>query len=103
MDISIVKFQQLNHAKGLPPPSYMTSGAAAVDLRAANVDLLTIPPGSSKLIPTGIALQLPPSVKAEIRGRSGLALNWGIQAHNGLIDPDYLGEIFVLLFNLGTE
>lgn len=83
----------------LPVPSYATPGAAGVDLRAAIDDPVIIPPNSSRLISSGIIILLPPSIKAEVRGRSGLALNHNVVAFNGLIDPDYRGTISVLLFN----
>lgn len=82
-------------------PRYEHSGDAGLDLFALkDYELL---PGDRQLIQTGIALELPPQTEAQIRPRSGLALNHGITVLNspGTIDAGYRGEIGVILINLG--
>ena len=87
------------------PPRYMTSGAAGMDLFAANSEPILIQPMKRALVPTGIAIELPEGFEAQIRPRSGLALKKGITLPNspGTIDPDYRGEIKVIMANLGSE
>lgn len=89
----------------LPLPTYMTPGAAGADLYADLEESLTLAPGERRLVPTGIAIELPPGFEAQVRPRSGLALRHGIGLLNspGTIDADYRGEIQVLLINLGQE
>lgn len=84
-------------------PSYATSGASGLDLRASE-DVL-IPPGEWRAVPTGIRVSLPPGYEAQIRPRSGLALKSGVTVLNspGTIDSDYRGEIKVILINHGKE
>lgn len=91
---------------GRPPfplPGYATSGAAGMDLAAA--ETLTLQPGERGLVGTGIAIALPDGFEAQIRPRSGLALHHGITVLNapGTVDADYRGEVKVLLVNLGSE
>ena len=89
----------------LPLPAYETEHAAGMDLRAAVIDPIVIPPGGRALIPTGLRIAVPPGYEAQIRPRSGLALKHGITLPNtpGTIDADYRGEIRVILLNLGDE
>lgn len=89
----------------LPLPTRHSSEAAGLDLAAANEEPITLPPGGRGLIPTGLVLALPPGVEAQIRPRSGLALRHGITLLNtpGTIDPDYRGELKILVINLGQE
>ena len=82
-------------------PTRATSGSAGYDLTAIRDDV--IEPGCRKLLPIGIAIKLPEGVYGRIAPRSGLAVKKGIQVGAGVIDPDYTGEIHVLLFNHGTE
>ncbi|MGI5880708.1 MAG: dUTP diphosphatase [Syntrophomonadaceae bacterium] len=93
------------HSNDLPLPQYMTSGAAGVDLYAAVEEEITLKPGQRMLVPTGIAISLPPGYEAQIRPRSGLAINHGITLLNtpGTIDADYRGEIKVIVINLGDK
>jgi dUTP pyrophosphatase len=86
-------------------PSYMTEQAAGVDLHAALDSAFTLHPGERALVPTGIAVEIPPGFEAQVRPRSGLALRHGIALVNspGTIDADYRGEIGVILINFGTE
>lgn len=94
-----VSIQQLEHALGMPLPSYETAGAAGLDLRAA-ADM-ALEPGARGLVPTGIAIALPEGYEAQVRPRSGLAVKHGITVLNapGTIDSDYRGEVKVPLIN----
>ena len=86
-------------------PRYMTAQAAGMDLFAAVAEPVAIAPLGRALIPTGIAIELPDGYEAQVRPRSGLAVRNGITMLNtpGTIDPDYRGEIRVILANLGSE
>lgn len=97
--------RRLPHGENLPLPAYATSGAAGMDLLAAVDAEVTIPPGGRALIPTGLAVALPPGHELQIRPRSGLALRHGIVLPNspGTIDEDYRGEIGVIVLNAGAE
>ena len=97
--------RRLPHGEGLDLPAYATAGAAGMDLLAAIVEPVIIAPGGRALIPTGLAVALPPGHELQIRPRSGLALRHGIVLPNspGTIDEDYRGEIGVILLNAGTE
>jgi dUTP pyrophosphatase len=102
-----VRIMRLPHGKDLPLPSYHSALAAGLDLIAAvPADrALNLAPGARALIPTGIAVALPPGTEAQVRPRSGLAVRHGLTVLNapGTIDADYRGEIQVLLVNLGGE
>ena len=104
MNLEILR---LPHAEGLDLPFYATEGAAGLDLCAALAPgrKLVLEPGARELIPTGFALHLPPGFEAQIRPRSGLALNHGVTVLNapGTIDSDYRGEVRALLVNLGAQ
>ncbi|MDO4539529.1 MAG: dUTP diphosphatase [Syntrophomonadaceae bacterium] len=93
------------HSPDLPLPQYMTPGAAGVDIYAANDEAVVLVPGARALIPTGLAIALPPGYEAQIRPRSGLALRHGITLLNtpGTIDSDYRGEIKIIVINLGQD
>ena len=101
----IVAVKRLAHAKNLPLPAYATAMSAGADLLAALREPIQLEPGSRSLIPTGIAIQLPAGYEAQIRPRSGLAASHGITLLNspGTIDPDFRGEIKVILVNHGSE
>ena len=92
-------------ADPLPLPRYMTPGAAGLDLLADVDEPVGLAPGARVLVPTGIAIELPPGFEAQVRPRSGLALRHGVTLLNspGTIDADYRGEIQVLLINLGDQ
>ena len=98
---------RLDHAQGLPLPSYETAGAAGMDLRAAvaEEDPIVLRPGSRTLAPTGLRIAVPEGYEAQVRPRSGLALKSGVTCLNtpGTIDSDYRGEVKVILANLGEE
>ena len=102
-----IRIMRLPHGKDLPLPSYHSALAAGLDLIAAvPADrALNLAPGARALIPTGIAVALPPGTEAQVRPRSGLAVRHGLTVLNapGTIDADYRGEIQVLLVNLGGE
>ena len=86
-------------------PEYKTSGSSGVDL-IANVDApIILKPLDRFLVPTGIFIEVPQGYEAQVRGRSGLAINHGISLANGIgtVDSDYRGEIKVILINLGKE
>lgn len=85
-------------------PEYGTQGSAAVDLRNAG-ETIVIPPLGRYLVPTGLAIALPPDMEAQIRPRSGLALKHGISIINTpcTIDSDYRGEIRVPLINFDAQ
>lgn len=88
------------------PPHYATPGAAGLDLRACIDAPITLIPGSTTLIPTGMAIHLDtPELAAMILPRSGLGHKHGIVLGNlvGLIDSDYQGQIFVSCWNRGQE
>lgn len=93
-----------NYPADWPLPTYATEGSAAVDLRNAG-PAVTIPPLGRLLVPTGIAIALPPGMEAQVRPRSGLAIRHGLGVLNapGTIDSDYRGEIGVPLINLDAE
>ena len=88
-----------------PLPKYQTSQSAGMDLRA-NIDApILIKPLDRKLIPTGLHIALPEGYEAQIRPRSGLAIKKGITVINtpGTIDPDYTGDVGVILVNISNE
>lgn len=88
-----------------PLPDYATQASAGMDIRA-NLDApVTLDPLERRLIPTGIFIELPVGLEAQVRPRSGLALKKGITVLNtpGTIDADYRGEIGVILVNLSQE
>jgi len=86
-------------------PGYMTEHAAGMDLHAALDKPLVLQPGERSLIPTGLALEIPPGYEGQVRPRSGLALRQGIALVNapGTIDADFRGEIGVIVINHGQE
>ena len=91
--------------KDLPLPEYMTPHSSGLDLMASVREPVKIEPGRIKLIPTGLAVALPPGFEAQIRPRSGISLKKGLTLINspGTIDADYRGEIGLAAINLGTE
>ena len=88
-----------------PLPQYATQGAAGMDIRAYVPAPITLQPLERSLIPTGLYIQLPDDYEAQVRPRSGLAINHGITCLNtpGTIDADYRGEIKVILINLSNQ
>jgi dUTP pyrophosphatase len=88
-----------------PLPGYSTPNSAGMDLRANLKERVIINPMERRLIPTGLFVELPEGFEAQIRPRSGLALNKGISIVNspGTIDADYRGEIGIILINMSDE
>jgi dUTP pyrophosphatase len=102
MEVTRVLVQRLPHYPAdWELPTYATEGSAAVDLRNAGATLV-LPSLGRQLVPTGLAIALPPGTEAQIRPRSGLALHRGISIINTpcTIDSDYRGEIRIPLINL---
>lgn len=100
-----VRVLRLPHGRELPFPEPASPGSAGCDLRAAIEGERRLAPGERALVPTGIALEIPPGHEGQVRPRSGLALHHGITVANspGTIDSDYRGEVQVILVNLGSE
>lgn len=99
VDIKILDARLRDH-----PPAYATTGAAGLDLRACLEAPLTLEPGETSLVPSGMAVHLEdPGLAAMILPRSGLGHKHGIVLGNlvGLIDSDYQGQIFVSMWNRG--
>jgi len=98
-----VDVTRLSHGAGLELPAYESALAAGMDLLAAVEGEVVIAPGERALVPTGLAIALPPGFEAQVRPRSGLALKQGITVVNtpGTIDADYRGEVGVILINHG--
>jgi dUTP pyrophosphatase len=105
METIPVKVTRLEHGRDLPLPQYQSQQAAGMDLCAAVDSPLVIPAGEIRLVPTGLAISLPPGYEAQIRPRSGLALKHGISLVNtpGTIDADYRGEIKIIMINHGKQ
>jgi len=98
-----VKITRLPHGENLALPAYATSGAAGMDVLAA--EDVTLAPGARHAVATGLALALPPGSESQVRPRSAPALKHGITVPNtpGTIDSDYRGEVKVIIINHGTE
>jgi dUTP pyrophosphatase len=96
---------RLPHGAHLDLPAYATAHAAGMDLMAATQSDIVLESGARALIPTGIAIAIPPGYEAQVRPRSGLAVRHGVTVLNspGTIDADYRGEIKVILVNLGRD
>lgn len=96
---------QLPHGEGLALPAYQSALAAGLDLLAAVPEdaPIMLAPGKYALVPTGLAIALPPGFEAQVRPRSGLAARHGVTVLNapGTVDADYRGEIGVPLINHG--
>ncbi len=88
-----------------PLPSYATEGASGLDIRAFLNHNISLKPLERSLIPTGLFMEIPDNMEAQVRPRSGLAIKQGITCLNtpGTIDADYRGEIKVILINLSNE
>jgi dUTP pyrophosphatase len=98
-----IRVKRLNNGAGLPMPAYESTGAAGMDICAAESVNLRV--GKRAAIATGFAFAIPMGYEVQVRPRSGLALKNGITCLNtpGTIDSDYRGEIKVILANLGDE
>jgi dUTP pyrophosphatase len=98
-----IRIRRLRDDARLPAYAHGPQEDAGLDLRA--VEGVVLEPGKPQLVPTGLAIELPPGYEAQIRPRSGLALQHAITLPNSpaTIDPGYRGEIRVILLNLGRE
>jgi dUTP pyrophosphatase len=99
-----VRVKRLPHNLDLPLPSRQTAGAAGYDVASAEPDLV-LAPGERRAVATGLVFELPLGTEMQVRPRSGLALKHGITLPNspGTVDPDYRGELKVIMQNLGAE
>lgn len=99
-----VHFRRLASNPDLPLPERATEHAAGYDVRSAEADV-TLEPGEIRLVGTGLVMELPEGMECQVRPRSGLALKHGVTLPNspGTIDPDYRGELRVIMQNLGAE
>lgn len=99
-----VRFRRLESNPDLPLPARTTPHAAGYDVRSAEEDF-ELERGEIRTVSTGLVMELPPGVECQVRPRSGLAARHGITVPNspGTIDPDFRGEVKVLLQNLGDE
>lgn len=104
MSMSVVRFRRLPASVGLPLPARATPGSAGYDVRSAEPEF-TLAPGEIRAVSTGLEMELPEGMECQVRPRSGLAARYGILVPNapGTIDPDYRGELRVLLLNAGRE
>ena len=105
METITIKVKRLDSRRVSPLPSYASTGSSGCDLRASVEAPVTLNPGEVKLIPTGLAISVPPGYEAQIRPRSGIALKHGVGMVNapGTIDADYRGEIGIILINWGKN
>lgn len=104
---NIFNIKRFENSKGLPLPCYATPLSAGIDLRAAipKNNPVILKPSARTLVPSGFGISLPEGFEAQIRPRSGLAWKYGITVLNtpGTIDADYIGEIQIILVNLGEN
>src|SRR5437016_268574 len=100
-----IAIKRLPGNEDIPLPSYQTQDSVGMDLHAAVDRTVIMQPGSVVPVPCGFALAIPRGFEAQIRPRSGLAMKHSITVANapGTIDPDYRGEVKVLLLNLGAD
>jgi dUTP pyrophosphatase len=105
MDKINIALSRLPHAADLALPAYATEQSAGMDLLAAIEAPLTIAPGKTAMVPTGLSIALQAGYEAQVRPRSGLAAKNGVTVLNspGTIDADYRGEIKVILINHGDQ
>lgn len=103
MSAVAIEVRRLPHGADLELPAYATGESAGMDLLAAVEREVVLGPGERRLIPTGLSIALPAGYEAQVRPRSGLALEHGVTVLNapGTIDADFRGEIGVILINLG--
>lgn len=101
-----IRIARVDHSDvDVPLPTYATPGSAGMDIYAAVKDRVVIRPSETVLIPAGFRIELPQGYEAQIRPRSGLAINNNIGILNspGTIDSDYRGEVKIILTNFGKE
>jgi len=99
----LMRITRVGDNRDLPLPAYASEGSSGMDIRAFLEEPVLLRPGEIRLIPTGLAVSVPPGYEVQIRPRSGLALRHGIGMVNspGTIDSDYRGEIGIILINWG--
>jgi len=99
-----VRFRRLASNPDLPLPHRATPHAAGYDIRTCE-DEVTLAPGEVRLVDTGLVMELPEGIECQVRPRSGLALKHGLTLPNspGTIDPDYRGEVRIIMQNLGSD
>jgi dUTP pyrophosphatase len=100
----VVRFIRLPINPDLPLPARQTEGSAGYDVSSAESDFI-LNPGDRRSVSTGLRMELPAQLECQVRPRSGLALRHGLTLPNSpaTIDPDYRGELKVILWNAGTE
>ncbi len=100
----VVRFRRLPTNPDLPLPERATEHAAGYDVRSAE-DEVVLAPGEIRLVSTGLVMELPEGMECQVRPRSGLALKHGVTLPNspGTIDPDYRGELWIIMQNTGPE
>jgi len=100
-----VKIARREGCEDLPLPRYASHGASGMDVFAAAEGPLSVGPGETVLVPTGLFVAIPEGFEIQVRPRSGLAARNGITVTNspGTIDSDYRGEVKIILTNLGRE
>jgi dUTP diphosphatase len=99
-----VRFRRLPSNPDLPLPERATDHAAGYDIRSSEEEV-TLASGEIRLVATGLTMELPEGIECQVRPRSGLALRHGVTLPNspGTIDPDYRGELRIIMQNLGPE
>jgi dUTP pyrophosphatase len=99
-----VRFRRLPSNPDLPLPARGSAGAAGFDVASAEPDFV-LRPGERRLVHTGLEMELPSHLECQVRPRSGLALRHGVMLPNSpaTIDPDYRGELRVIVWNSGDE
>jgi dUTP pyrophosphatase len=104
MNKMAMKVKKWTHFKG-ELPKYETSLASGFDIRAQIESPMTVAPGASVMVPTGLSFEIPVGYEIQVRPRSGLAAKKSVTVLNtpGTIDADYRGEVKVILINLGAE
>jgi len=100
-----VRVRRLPNASDLPLPERASASASGFDLRACVTEPVVVVSGGRALVPTGVAIAVPPGYEAQVRPRSGLAWTSGMTLLNspGTIDADYRGEIGVIVVNHGAQ
>jgi len=100
-----ISIRRIAGSEDIALPEYQSIGAAGMDIRAAVESTIRLGPGKIASVPSGFSIALPVGFEAQIRPRSGLAVNHGITLVNspGTIDADYRGEVGVAVINLGSE
>lgn len=101
----LIRVRRIAESESPALPARETAASAGYDVRAANPAPIVLKPGARVAVPTGLCLAVPEGYEVQVRPRSGLALKHGIIIPNspGTIDPDYRGELQVILMNLGDE